>query len=98
MTVYFREIKTKNVTPIEIGGNQRYYASRLIPGTYQAYAWTNGLGAMYSEHALCDYDLGENCTNYELVDFEILPGEITHSIDICDWYAPQEDIPRPPGE
>jgi hypothetical protein len=96
MTVYFEELCSGERTPIETGSNQVYYSIRLAPGTYHAYAWTGGYGAIYSEYAVCDR--GTTCDSHNLVEFEVLPGMISYGIDICDWNAPQEDIPRPPGE
>jgi len=98
MTLYFQEVGADSATSLEIGSNQLYYVTRLVPGTYHAYEWSDGSGALYSEYVLCDYEKGEKCDNHALVEFEILPGKTTYGIDICDWYAPQDEIPRPPGE
>ncbi len=97
MTAYFRNTGTGEVTDLDIQPGQAAYEVTLTPGTYLAYAWlpNASLGGAYTLAVACG--LGESCTDHALVAFTVADGATTQGIDLCDWIAPQEHMPLPPG-
>jgi len=98
MTLYFEDVDTNLVSQFDHSDGSDNYAVNLFPGTYVAYAYPIGsttLGGSYSEAVLCG--LTASCTDHTLVEFDVLPGQTTSDIDICDWYGEPGDIPPGPG-
>jgi hypothetical protein len=96
MTVFFQEASTRQVTELAISENQYSYSTELDPGRYIAFAYLDSgasLGGSYSNLVVCG--LTEDCSDHSLVEFEVLPGEVLNSIDICDWYS-QDTMPPDP--
>jgi hypothetical protein len=99
MTVYFQDTTTGEFTQMQVAENQDNYMFELESGEYVAFAPLQDVGetpfgGMYSAAVVCG--LNVECTDHSLVEFNVLPGETTEGIDICDWYAP-EQVPPPPG-
>ncbi|HLB65124.1 MAG TPA: hypothetical protein VJJ46_09795 [Anaerolineales bacterium] len=97
MTAYFQNMRTGEVSTLEIEAGQALYEVALPPGTYLAYAWMPDyfLGGAYTLAVPCG--LGEGCTDHTLIAFTVAEGTLTEGIDLCDWYGPQDGIPLPPG-
>ncbi|MGW8226513.1 MAG: hypothetical protein ACWGOY_12300, partial [Anaerolineales bacterium] len=96
MTLYFQEISSGDLAYQSHPEGQDSYSIMLSPGTYIAYAYPlegEGLGGMYSQAVTCG--LGAECTDHDLVIFEVKPGQETSGVNICDWYAP-DDVPPDP--
>ena len=99
MIVYFQETTTDEFTQMQVAENQDNYTFELESGEYVAFAPLQDVGetpfgGMYSAAVPCG--LSVECTDHSLVEFNVLPGETTEGIDICDWYAP-EQVPPAPG-
>jgi hypothetical protein len=96
MTAYFQNQGKGDLTEVEIAENQTSYSADLLPGTYIAFAYThdNALGGIYSEAVACG--LMEACTNHAPRPFDVIAGQTTDGIDLCDWYA-QDQVPPAPG-
>jgi hypothetical protein len=97
MNLFFQPVGNDRVISYPIHEGQEEYSIELAPGTYHAYAWLPGGlfgGGMYSEAVPCG--LAEDCS-HGLLPVEVVPGEETNGVDICDWYAEPDQIPLPPG-
>jgi hypothetical protein len=98
MTLFFENTTTDEITSLPHTDGTGIYALNLPVGSYLAYAWRPGdtpIGGSYSQAVACG--LTVSCTDHSLVPFEVLPGEETTDIDICDWYGQPGDVPVPPG-
>lgn len=97
MTVYLQKDGTNEVVEVPIAQNQMAFSAEVSPGNYAAYAWLPdfSLGGSYSEAVACG--LSVDCTDHSLVVFEVLAGELTSGIAVCDWYGQSGDVPYPPG-
>ena len=98
MDLYFLNVSTQVVAPFPHMDGSTSYSVDLDPGTYVAYAYPQGynIGGSYSEAVLCG--LTVNCTDHALVEFDVIAGQTTNDIDICDWYGDPGDVPLPSGE
>ncbi|MGW8224864.1 MAG: TolB family protein [Anaerolineales bacterium] len=98
MAVYFQNTTTGKFNEMPVAENQDSYTFKLEAGEFVAFAYpqegANSFGGMYSAAIACG--LNVECTDHTLIAFNVLPGETTQGIDICDWYAP-EQVPPPPG-
>ena len=87
MTIYIENMNNNKVVEISVAQDQANYQAALEPGTYIAYAWTNGFQAggayTFAEHTL--------------KAFEVKRGSTTEHIDICDWYGGPGSVPYPPN-
>jgi hypothetical protein len=97
LTLYFEEVSTNLVSQFDHSDGSDNYSVNLFPGTYVAYAYRTGtsIGGSYSEAVLCG--LSVNCTDHTLIEFDVLPGQTTSDIDICDYYGDPGDVPPQPG-
>jgi CSLREA domain-containing protein len=98
MDLYFLEVGSQAVTSFPHTDGSASYSVELDPGTYVAYAYPQGLsiGGSYSEAVPCG--LTVNCTDHTLIEFDVIAGQVTSGIDICDWYGDPSDVPLPSGE
>ncbi len=97
MTFYFEDVDTSLVSQFDHSDGSDSYGVNLFPGTYVAYAYRTGtnIGGSYSEAVLCG--LSVNCIDHTLIEFDVLAGQTTMDIDICDYYGDPGDIPVPLG-
>jgi len=93
LTLYIENLVNGELTEIKTDVNQGNYQLDLPAGSYQAYAWTDNfyLGGSYS---ICGVS---TCSDHALKPFEIVSGETTSGIDICDWYGGPGSVPYPPS-
>jgi CSLREA domain-containing protein len=98
MDLYFLNVGTQVVSPFPHMDGSANYNVDLDPGTYVAYAYPQGysIGGSYSEAVLCGLSI--NCTDHTLIEFDVIAGQTTNDIDICDWYGDPADVPLPSGE
>lgn len=98
MDLYFLEVNNQLVSSFPHTDGSTSYSVELDPGTYVAYAYPQGynIGGSYSQAVLCG--LTVNCTDHSLVEFDVIAGQTTTNIDICDWYGDPQDVPLPSGE
>jgi hypothetical protein len=97
MIVYFKNLAAETLVEMPINDNQSSYTQALAPGKYVAYGWVPSyqIGGLYSQAVPCGLKAG--CGDHRPVEFEIIPGETTENIDICDWGIPPDQLPVPPG-
>jgi len=97
MTLYFENVGNNLVSQFDHSDGSDSYSVNLFPGTYVAYAYRQGtnIGGSYSQAVLCG--LSVNCTDHTLIEFDVLAGQTTMDIDICDYYGNPGDIPASPG-
>lgn len=97
MTVFLQQEGSAEVFEVPIAQNQMSFSAELPQGTYTAYAWLPdfSFGGSYSQAVACG--LSVDCTDHSLVSFEVVPGELTGGIAVCDWYGQPGDVPYPPG-
>ncbi|GAB4580092.1 MAG: hypothetical protein Fur0022_28310 [Anaerolineales bacterium] len=95
MTAFFQEEGTGDLTELAIGENQFTYTVELPVGTYKAFAWQNDfkVGGAYTAYVACGFT--EDCTDHTLQTFEILYGQETANIDLCDWPFTVDQLPIP---
>ena len=98
MDLYFLNVGTQVVSPFPHLDGSASYSVDLDPGTFVAYAYPQGynIGGSYSEAVLCG--LTVNCTDHTMIEFDVIAGQVTSDIDICDWYGGPGDVPLPSGE
>jgi hypothetical protein len=94
MTVYFETGESHTVTDLPISGNQPTYSIDLAPGNYLAYAWLNDF-SLSGSYSRCGAAAG--CSDAKPLSFNVLAGQTSTGIDICDWTHGPFDIPYPPG-
>ena len=87
MTIYLQRVNSDHVIEVKISQNQTSYQAALEPGTYYAYAWTNGFTAA----GAYTYD------DHTLKSFEVKRGITAEKIDVCDWYGGPGSVPYPPS-
>lgn len=97
MTVYFKNQATETLVEMPVTNNQPAYTQLLPPGKYVAYGWVPSyqIGGLYSQAVPCGLKAG--CGSHSPMEFEIIPGQTTENIDICDWGIPPDQLPIPPG-
>jgi len=97
LTLYFENVGNNLVSQFDHSDGSDSYSVNLFPGTYVAYAYRQGtnIGGSYSQAVLCG--LNVNCTDHTLIEFDVLAGQTTMDIDICDYYGDPGDVPPPPG-
>ena len=96
LVLYFENIETGEVTTLETELNQSDYEIEIIPGTYIAYAYVQGIDdnpGGYTEAVTCG--LSDSCVDHALVEFEVSDKSLTSNIDICDWYG--AEVPNQPA-
>jgi hypothetical protein len=96
MTLYFQEVNRGDLAYQSLSQDQDSYSVILSPGDYIAFAYplnSPELGGSYSQAVLCGLDA--DCTDHTPVQFTVKPGEETGSVDICDWYSPEDVPPNP---
>jgi len=73
-----------------------YRIANLPPGAYYvvAYVADPPLASGYSQFVICG--LSVDCTDHNLVEVIVKPGQETTGIDPGDWYAPQGTFPPDP--
>jgi hypothetical protein len=86
MTIYLQRANSDQVVQVRVLPDQVQYQAALEPGSYVAYAWTDG------------YQAGGAYTypDHSLRPFEIKRGMTVQNIDICDWYGGPGSVPYPP--
>ncbi len=82
LTLYFTNTATGAVTDIPISRPQTEYRILLEAGTYTVYGWPP------------DYSIG---VLHEGGAFQVIAGQQTTGIDVCDWSHGPFDVPYPPG-
>jgi hypothetical protein len=82
----FQEINRGTVTELAIPASVNDYEITLDPGKYIAYVWLNDFSksGMYS-------------TSNIPTPFDVVAGQTTSGIDLCDWSHGPFDVPYPPG-
>jgi hypothetical protein len=97
MTVYLENVNTQEVTVVPTVENQPPMILPVPEGSYVAYAWLPDFiyGGSYSQAVPCG--LRAACTDHSLIEFQVVVGETTIGVEICDWYGSGNDIPIPPG-
>ncbi|MBN2554772.1 MAG: CSLREA domain-containing protein [Anaerolineales bacterium] len=97
LTLYFADTTSTQVYDFDHPDGTAFFSIDLAPSTYVAYAYATGtsIGGSYSQAVLCG--LTVNCTDHTLIPFQVLAGETTTDIDICDYYGDPGDIPEAPG-
>jgi hypothetical protein len=96
-------VKTKSYMYVEVFNQDTYLINNLKPGTYwvvafpitQARQITPGLEGGYTKAVACG--LSVNCTDHNLVEVQVKPGEVTNNIDPGDWFAPTGAFPKDPS-
>ncbi len=99
MNLYFENTQTGEVvTASRSQGAGQAYEVELAPGTYVAYAWLadGALGGSYSAAVPCG--LTVDCTDHNLLPFEVSAGSTVTGIDICDWYGEPGAVPTPSSD
>lgn len=88
MDIYFRNVANGALTPLTVDENQSSYSIDLPAGTYEAFAYPQGgeNGGSYSQAVSCG--LAVECVDHSLVPFDVVTGQATANVDLCDWYAP----------
>jgi len=86
MRGYFQDTSSGVASELPISANAKDYEITLNPGTYIAYVWLPdfSFGGMYS-------------TGNQPTPFEVIAGQTTFGIDLCDWTHGPFDVPYPPG-
>jgi hypothetical protein len=98
MTLYFMNTTIRKQFDLPIYENQNFYSIQLPPGQYFAWAVAPQyqIGGYYSEYVACG--MTEDCVDHSQLPFDVIAGETTQEIDICDWphplTTPQELTPR----
>lgn len=82
LTLYFTNTTTGAVVDIPVSRPQTEYRILLEPGTYTVYGWPP------------DYSIG---VLHEGGAFQVVAGQETSGIDVCDWSHGPFDVPYPPG-
>jgi hypothetical protein len=82
LTLYFTNTSTGVVTEIPVSRPQTEYRILLEPGIYTVYGWPP------------DYSIG---VLHEGGAFQVVAGQETTGIDVCDWSHGPFDVPYPPG-
>ena len=97
MTVYLENVNTREVPVIPTVENQPPMRLPVPEGTYVTYVWLPDYvyGGSYSQAVPCG--LRSSCTDHALIEFQVVAGETTIGVDLCDWYGSASDIPFPPG-
>jgi hypothetical protein len=83
---FFQEINRGTVTELAIPAGSNDYEITLDPGKYIAYVWLQDFSksGMYS-------------TSNVPTPFDVVAGQTTPAIDLCDWSHGPFDVPYPPG-
>jgi hypothetical protein len=86
MRGFFQETTLGVATELPISANATDYEIVLKSGTYIAYVWLPdfSFSGMYS-------------TGNLPTPFDVIAGQTTHGIDLCDWSHGPFDVPYPPG-
>ncbi|MFC1756231.1 hypothetical protein ACFLZK_02450 [Patescibacteria group bacterium] len=95
LTLYFENVETGDVATLETELNQSNYEIDIIPGTYIAYAYVQGIDdnpGGYTESVTCG--LTEDCIDHTLLDIEVVDKGLASDIDVCDWYG--AEVPEQP--
>ena len=97
MTVYLENVNTQEVTVVPTVENQPPMILAVPEGTYVAYAWLPDFvyGGTYSQAVPCGLRVA--CTDHSLIEFQVVAGQTTNGVEVCDWYGSASDIPFPPG-
>lgn len=97
MNLYFANVNNDDIHEFDHSTGEGPYNVSIPPGTYVAYAWTKdfSVGGSYSEAVPCG--LSVNCTDHTLIEFDVIAGQTTTNIDICDYYGGQGSVPLPSG-
>jgi hypothetical protein len=96
MTLFIQEVFTGQMTELPIAENQTSYSINLEPGRYVAFAYINSgatFGGAYSNLVVCGFE--DHCSDHTLVEFDVLSGQTSNEIDICDWYSLSSLPPDP---
>jgi hypothetical protein len=98
MTLYFQNTVTGERLEHDLAQGEMTFEVELVPGEYTAYAHTVGteLAGLYSQATVCGR--GPDCTNHDLISFQVQPGQATENIDLCDWYTPPGITPWPDAD
>ena len=91
------EQSSGTITSILHPAGQSGFKMELPAGTYTAYAFVldnPGTAGLYSQAVSCG--LNADCTDHSLIEFTISAGQVNDEVQICDWYAPPEDLPPYP--
>jgi hypothetical protein len=86
MRAFFQDTTNSEAVEMVIPANQSKYEIVLDPGTYIAYVWLSDFsrGGMYSD-------------GKSPLPFNVISGQTTSGIDLCDWSTGPFDVPYPPG-
>lgn len=60
------------------------YKLPVKPGTYNVYAWYNGITGTYSKYVTCG--MSANCTDHTSIPVDINADQTVKDIDPADWY------------
>jgi hypothetical protein len=97
MTIYFRDTSDGMLYALSNGENASSYTSELPLGNYIAFGYPDNVdfGGMYSAAVPCG--LNVDCLDHTPLPFDVLAGQTTTGIDICDWYAEPNQVPQNPN-
>jgi CSLREA domain-containing protein len=97
MELFFEEVNTQVVEQLSHPGGTNTYSVDVLPGTYVAYAWRTDylIGGAYTQAVPCG--LSVNCVDHSLIQFQVVAGQTTSGVDICDYYGDPGFVPQPPG-
>jgi hypothetical protein len=100
LVLHFFELNSQQLTSQSHAQNDTDYSQALPPGSYYAFAFVDlddfvgDDGGGYTEWVACGQ--GPGCTNHDLRSFQVVSGQTTSDVDICDWFIPNEDLPDLP--
>ena len=96
LDLFVQNADTDEFALIETDLNQDSFETNLDPGYYVAYAYVKGIDDSYGAYTeMVPCGLGVGCEDHTLIEFEVVDGEITPDVDICDWYG--AEVPDKPS-
>ena len=96
MTLYFMEIYSGDLSYQDQAQDESTFSIMLAPGSYIVFAYPKNSphqGGSYTQAVVCG--LGGECTDHSPVFVQVNPGSEVSSVDICDWYSPDDVPPNP---
>jgi hypothetical protein len=93
MTPSFLETNSKELSSFDHDEGVQPYSVSLPAGTYVAYAYRKGSAPAGSYSAAITCGNGPDCTDYNLLEFEVNAGETITDIDVCDLIAQPGTVP-----
>lgn len=99
LTVYAFDITDETkYFKVETGVNQiEFTITDVDPGSYYvvAYAKDFEMSGSYTNAVVCG--LSVECTDHQMIDVTVKPGENITDVQVKDWYAPEGTFPKKPS-